>query len=371
MSTTELDVSALGRLTPLGRGGTATVYFVPGLQLPEFPGERFVYKKYNDRTIRLAGQALGHGLTNFVQFRDRLPEEQQRAWDARIIWPVAVVKNRGGAAEGIIMRLIPDRYFHDFKKREGGVNRKPREIETLFGDTETALRKGLPDVQQHTRLQLLRAIAGAYAMMHKENVVLGDISGRNIIYDPDPKQPSIMVVDVDSARVKGNRATFGIQPHTPNWQPPEALRASAELERGKVARPPMSVDAQNRLHNLWSIQSVKTDVYKFGLMTVRILDYGRGCAVNRDPARARKILVSRLGNAAGGLLDASMAPDPNDRPTMREWYLLFQGGGAANGAKPIVQQQPSTKPAPALPDGYRRGNWQWKAGKGWVRVARP
>jgi len=371
MSTTELDVAALGRPQPLGHGGTAVVYLVPDLQLPEFPGERFVYKKYNEKTKQAAGPALGRGLTNFVQFRGRLPANQQRAWDARIIWPIAVVKD-GDAADGIIMRLIPDRFFHDFTKREGGVNRKPREIETLFGDNETARRKGLPEVKLVTRLQIVRAIAAAYSMMHKEGVVLGDISGRNIIYDPDPRQPAIMVVDVDSARIRGNRSTFGVQPHTPNWQPPEAMAASEALSRAQRSKPPAPLDVLDRLNTTWSIQSVKTDVYKFALMTVRILDYGRGRAVNRDPAHARKILSDRIGPQAAKLLDASMSAQPNDRPQMRDWYHLLAGTAPVSS---IPAQPHSTSSVPGVnsrpANGARRGNWQWEDGKGWVRVGRP
>ncbi|MET0425010.1 MAG: hypothetical protein ABW046_14090 [Actinoplanes sp.] len=372
---TELAVADLGQITRLAAGGTATVYLVPDLKAAGLRDDTYVYKKYNDKTKQVAGPALGRGLTNFVQFRDRLPANQLKAWDERIIWPVAVVKDPGGAADGIVMRIIPDRFFHDFTKRNGGVNRKPREIETLFGDTETALRKGLPDVSLVTRLQLVRAIAAAYSMMHKEGVVLGDISGRNIIYDPDPRKPAIMVVDVDSARIRGNRATFGSQPHTPNWQPPEAMAASAALERAKRAQPPAPRDVQERLHNTWSIQSVKTDVYKFGLMVVRILDYGRGCAVSRDPKKARKILSDRLGPEAGALLDASMAEKPNDRPAMRDWYLLFQG--SAPQQVPAQQPQQSQTPptvqvaASSLPNGTRRGNWEWEEGRGWVRIGRP
>ncbi|MBB2943460.1 hypothetical protein FB565_003173 [Actinoplanes lutulentus] len=365
----EFVVDQLGRITPLARGGTATVHLVPDLtSVGNQPGP-YVYKKYNDKTKQSAGPALGRGLSNFVQFRDRLPANQLKAWDERIIWPVALVRDDTGAADGILMRIIPDRFFHHFTKRNGGSNHKPREIETLFGDTETAMRKGLPDVSIVTRLQLIGAIAAAYGMMHKEGVVLGDISGRNIIYDPDPQRPAIMVVDVDSARIRGNRATFGTQPHTPNWQPPEALAASHALERAKRSVPPAPRDVQDRLHNTWSIQSVKTDVYKFGLMVVRILDFGRGCAVSRDPGKARAILRDRLGPEAQALLDASMADDPRARPVMRDWYLALQGGSAA-APKPRSRSAPTPAPeaSSSLANGARRGNWEWVEGRGWNRV---
>ncbi|WP_433825899.1 hypothetical protein ACQP2E_27795 [Actinoplanes sp. CA-015351] len=368
----EFTVGQLGRIEPLARGGTATVHLVPDLtRVGDQPGP-YVYKKYTDKTKQSAGPALGQGLSNFVQFRDRLPADQLKAWDERIIWPVALVKDGGGAADGILMRIIPDRFFHHFTKRNGGSNHKPREIETLFGDTETAMRKGLPDVSLGTRLQLIRAIAAAYGMMHKENIVLGDVSGRNIIYDPDPQRPAIMVVDVDSARIRGNRATFGSQPHTPNWQPPEALAASHALESAKRSVPPAARDVQDRLHNAWSIQSAKTDVYKFGLMVVRILDFGRGCAVNRDPAKARTILRAQLGTEAQALLDASMAGDPQDRPLMRDWYRVLQGAPSTTPKqRPRSAPAPVTPPRPVLVNGTRRGNWEWVEGHGWSRITAP
>ncbi|MFI7514096.1 hypothetical protein ACIBVK_11465 [Micromonospora echinofusca] len=371
----EMTVGQLGRIQQLARGGTATIYLAPDLRLPGFDDVRFVYKKYNEVTKRAAGPSLTTGLSNFVRFRDRLPSKQRDAWDARIIWPVSVVLDENGAADGVIMRLIPDQYFHDFTKRAGGVNRKPREIETLFGDDETALRKGLTKVDLTTRFRLIRAIAAAYGMMHKENVVIGDISGRNIIYDPDPAHPTIMVVDVDSARIRGNRAVFGMQPHTPNWQPPEALAASAALIRGSKSNPPMPDDDRDRLRNRWSIQSTQTDVYKFALMVVRILDNGRGGAVNRDPHKARRILKAQAGDEAADLLDASLAENERQRPTMRQWYDQLQQRRAGRHSGPVPPRpRPQTAgPATAQPNnqhlanGHRVGKWQWVEGQGWVR----
>ncbi|GAA4593170.1 hypothetical protein BJY16_000877 [Actinoplanes octamycinicus] len=345
---TALTVRALGPLRQLARGGTATVFLAPELRLPGLPGEQFVYKRYTDATKRRAGPSLTTGLTGFVRFRDRLPEAQRAAWDARIIWPVGVVVDEDGAAGGVVMRLIPDRYFQDFRKRSGGVHRKPREIETLFGDDETALRKGLPAVGVTDRLRLIRAVAAAYGMMHKQGVVVGDISGRNIIYDPGPVRPSVLVVDVDSARIKGNRAVFGMQPHTPHWQPPEALAASAELAGWDGA----DEDLRDRLRDRWAIQSTKTDVYKFALMTVRILANGRGGAVSRDPSRARRVLRDMLGEPAAVLLDASLSPTPADRPAIRDWYDALQPSGQER--PPEVSRQVS-------------GGWVWVDGQGWVR----
>ncbi|GAA0416926.1 hypothetical protein Aca07nite_08280 [Actinoplanes capillaceus] len=367
----ELTLDQLGRLDELARGGTATVYLAPELRLPGLDDERFVYKKYNEVTKQSAGPSLGTGLSNFVRFRERLPEEQREAWDARIIWPVSVVLDDSGAADGVIMRLIPERYFQEFTKRAGGVNRKPREVETLFGDDVTSARKGLPGVDPPARIRLIRAIAAAYGMMHKQNVVVGDISGRNIIYDPDPARPSIMVVDVDSARIKGNRAVFGMQPHTPNWQPPEALLASAALQRASRSSPSPPVEMLDRLRSRWAIQTTATDVYKFALMTVRILSNGRGGAVSRDPARARGVLKARIGDTAADLLDASFSDDAKQRPTMRDWYDALQHrkpGSKTPSPRVAADETPAVeKTSTLLANGHQVGQWVWVEGQGWVR----
>ncbi|KUL21924.1 protein kinase family protein [Actinoplanes awajinensis] len=355
----ELPLRRLGRLEQLARGGTATVFLAPDLRLPDLPGSRFVYKRYTGATKRRAGPSLAGGLSGFVRFRDRLPDAQRAAWDARIIWPLRVVVDEDGAADGVLMRLIPDRYFQDFRKRSGGLHRKPREIETLFGDDATTRRTGLPPVDVGDRLRLIRAVAGAYAMMHRQNVVVGDVSGRNIIYDPDPARPSVLVVDVDSARVRGTRAVFGMQPHTPNWQPPEALAASAELAR----LDPADTDAHDRLRARWAIQSTTTDVYKFALMAARILANGRGAAVRRDPAGAHRILRERAGAQAAALLDASLSPAGRDRPAMRDWYEALHPAGSQGclpePEAPLRTSRNSERPV--------SGTWEWTDGQGWVR----
>ncbi|AEV88573.1 hypothetical protein ACWT_7563 [Actinoplanes sp. SE50] len=51
----------------------------------------------------------------------------------------------------------------------------------------TAARTGLPPVDLTARLGLVRAVAAAYTMKHAQNVVVGDISGRNVLYDTDPR----------------------------------------------------------------------------------------------------------------------------------------------------------------------------------------
>ena len=83
----------------------------------------------------------------------------------------------------------------------------------------------MPAINLQARLSVITQVAATYAMMHKANVIVGDISGRNVIFDPTGPHPNILVVDADRARVAGTRSVFSSQPHTPHWEAPEALAA--------------------------------------------------------------------------------------------------------------------------------------------------
>jgi hypothetical protein len=83
-------------------------------------------------------------------------------------------------------------------------------------------------------------------------------------------------------------------------------------------------------------QSVQTDVYKFGLMVVRVLDFGRRRAVNYDPTAAGRILRRYTGTYGENLLLRSLSDVPRDRPAMREWYDLTHGSSASRTSCPMV-----------------------------------
>jgi serine/threonine protein kinase len=356
--------SALGRLEQLGKGGTAIVYRAPDFSVAG--ADVTVYKEYKQSTRAYAGPSLLPGLLSLVRFREKLAPPQRQLWDERIVWPLRVVTNDEGGASGILMRLIPSRFFQLTVSRTGGQSTHPREVEKLFGSAADMARIGIPEVELTTRLAIVGQIAATYAMMHRAGVVVGDISGRNIVYDPAGNRPQVLAVDADSARVEGTRSAFSNQPHTPHWEPPEALQAARALRHAKRG----AVDAGTtgdlgRLSNTTVVQSKATDVYKFGLLVVRILDFGRQRSVNRDPGKAVTVLRRWLGREAGELLTRTLSADPAQRPELREWYLLTHPGAArrATGTPP---RRPVPAP-PAIADGQVNGAWVYVEGTGWVR----
>ena len=311
ISTLEASASALGMPRYLTKGGTAKIYRLPGFSLP---GEgSLIYKEYLPKTRQLAGPALRPGLLALVDFRARLTADLRAKLDQRAIWPL-VVATAEGQATGIVIREIPGKFFHGSRVLE---------FQHLLSADDDARRAGFPVVDLPTRLLLLARFAEAMKLLHDLKVIFGDVSSKNVAFSLGAS-PRIMLVDTDSARKKGTRGAFGAQPHTPMWQPPEALGAKRRIDylnRLGTGSP----GELSKLGETWRRQTMETDVYKFGLMVIRVLDYGRQRTQNRDPEKARQVLRARVGGVAARLLDQALGDDPKSRPTMDDWYQTLRG----------------------------------------------
>ena len=104
------------------------------------------------------------------------------------------------------------------------------------------------------RLMICRDFAAALHLVHKNDLVVGDLSARNGLYRLD-ERPSVMLVDCDAIRVRGTMAAMA-QLNSPDWDPPE--------------RP----------------LTQSSDRYKFGLFVLRCLSTGAQMSTTRDLARA-------------------------------------------------------------------------------------
>jgi hypothetical protein len=351
----------LGHLEFIAEGGMAVVYALPDLRADALGVEApqgLAYKEYKPATRVRAGPGLAPGLRVIVAVRDRLDPQQRLRWDQRMAWPVRLVVDDTGTATGVVMPLIPARFFYRRTLRSGEARSEPRDAYRLFGDVDTMRRIGLAPVLQEVRVELLAHIAYAYSLMHFADVVAGDISGGNLAYDP--AGPATMLYDVDSARLVGSSSAFGSQPHTRSWEPPEVLAARRSRASGAAA--------------VLTAQSKATDVYKFALLAVRILDYGIGRAVNRDPVRAAPVLRRARGAHAADLLLASLSERPADRPAMRDWHdALRRTNGRADGPVPVRPAPRAAPPPPGdgdrLVDGTVVGDWVFRSDSGWHRRA--
>jgi serine/threonine protein kinase len=352
----EVPFSALGTPQYLTKGGTAKIYRLPGYSLPgEGP---LIYKEYLPKTRQAAGPALRPGLLALVDFRVRLTADRRAQLDQRAIWPLRVVTTPDGRAAGIVIREIPGEFFHGSRVLE---------FQQLLNADDDARRAGFPVIDLPTRLLLLTRFAEAMMLLHELDIVFGDVSSLNVALSLGAK-PRVMLVDTDSARRKRTRGAFGAQPHTPMWEPPEALGAKRQLDYFKRLGTG-SASELGRLADAWTRQTVETDVYKFGLMVIRVLDYGRRSTQNRRPDKARQVLRSTVSGAAARLLDRTLSDDPRARPTMDDWYQTLRGRTVSSAppgrtGRPVPPRTQAAVPDPATRPGT---GWQLVPGTGWVK----
>lgn len=284
-----IDIGTLGRLDPLSRGGQADLFRVPDLHLRDAPAD-LVFKRYRSP----ARSVSASGLSRIVHVRHNMSREQRLRLDEATAWPVRIVA-AGSIVLGVVMPLIDASYFANLTLPSGKQRSGPREVQYLFVDPSKSTRLGLEPPSLRDRAMLCKAYAFALGILHKAEVVFGDISAKNALYRTRPR-PGVMMVDCDAVRMRGQGAVVS-QLHTADWDPPEGLTVQSEL----------------------------TDRYKLGLFILRALTPGDFSSVNRNPAVADAVL-SAPGRT---MLRRSLLGDPDERPAARDWYYYFKSGRPA------------------------------------------
>jgi DNA-binding helix-hairpin-helix protein with protein kinase domain len=316
---TTVPLAALGGMSRLNAGANGTIHRLDGFKLPDEPGD-LVFKEYNLKTVQVA---LG-GLERLAGVRLSLVAQRRAVLDDMTAWPLRAVVGPADEARGVLMKLIPGRYFEDMLLPSGNRDQVAREIQHLIFDADVARRRDVAvpdDTDLRTRLRICERFAYLLSILHGANLVYGDVSARNVLYSLRP-DPSVFLVDCDAARVRGS-AAVNKQQHSPDWDPPERTAG----------------------------QSVITDRYKLALFVLRVLTPGKGSSLNRDWRTAS----GALDGAGLKLLRLALDGAPGDRPMAREWVFYLRAAlGVA--AMPVVAAATRTPPRET---GWRRGPHGW------------
>jgi hypothetical protein len=277
-----LQRSQLGAIQQIAAGGQARIHLARDLEIHGEAGP-FVFKEFKQKTISI------NGLDRIAAFRQRLDEFDRQVLDVIANWPMRVVEGPGGTADGLILPLIEDVFFHDIRRPDGTYKRVPRNGEFLTAEKQRCDRFEVQFLGLGDRMRFCRDLVFAVGFMHKRDVCLGDISFANMTYSL-ALTPSVYLVDCDAFRLKG-QAPVVPQLHTPDWTPPEGTK----------------------------VQSTRTDLYKLGLFILRVLTPRAQGAQNRDPRWASPVLDKR-GQV---LLHNALDVDPARRTAAKEWYQYF------------------------------------------------
>jgi hypothetical protein len=218
-------------------------------------------------------------LTRLVSWRRDLPAAQQRRLDEQTCWPRAVLVGNQRVV-GVLLPRVADGYAFTSRLPSGDTATALRELQFLVADATTLARRRLPDVSLDGRLRVLRAFADGVAFLHRDQIVLGDLSVKNVLWS---LAGTTYLLDCDALRLVGTQPPTP-QANSPGWEDPLFPGTQSQL----------------------------SDRYKLALAVLRVLarDFQ-----TRNPDAARPVLGDRLAD----MLRSALRGRPEHRPTAADW----------------------------------------------------
>lgn len=157
------------------------------------------------------------------------------------------------------------------------------------------------------KVSIIESMLTYYQLMHDSGLIIGDISPTNILaYVPDPHDQAMGLarprfIEIDTYRFADSVPAMP-QAHTGGWEPPEWHEGM--------------------------LQTKQTDVYKVGLLILRLMDEQEYSLTEsyEDNARRDEVcqtLTSKFSPRFASLVRHAVGDDADDRPSMAELHLAF------------------------------------------------
>lgn len=337
-----IDISVVVIGPQLGEGGFGSVHEVVVVGTPIADDARpMVLKTPKPGLDPVHAAAVLEGMRRAVDFRDGLSASDRRQLDEIAVWPVAMVTEQTREV-GCLLPLIPPAFFMDIPAQGSfPAKREPRAMGYLAAPAKARRYVGYDsgDFRDYAlRLLVLAKLAGAIEMLHRHEMVFGDLGPNNAVFTFMP--PRVLLLDCDTVAHISDTTRTTRQGHFPRWLPPEMSQSDKDARTSPKR-----------------LQDFETDVYKLGLAFARYI-HGAPGATQRValPWPAPPIITQSLVVLIGRALD----PDPAVRPSARQIRLAAEeavaiGVPEANRFEPAAESPPPLR-APAPPPSAIRGS---------------
>lgn len=195
-------------MTALGAGNEAQVY-----SLDERHG--LALKLYKPTVIAELHQPSLLALMNAI---DNMDESRRSIVRSRAALPIELVIDRGRWV-GFTMPLLPDSFFV-----KHGVKANPKRVELDWNRltmshtwiTNPNIYSEVPSPTEQQRLEIALSLAESMSYLHQGRVIVGDISGRNLLWTLSPS-PIAYFLDTDSFRLEHLQGTTSPK-ETEGWR---------------------------------------------------------------------------------------------------------------------------------------------------------
>lgn len=305
-SVPRVDISSLSLNQDLGSGGQGRVAAVDGFKVHgSWPAAVKIYAKDHQRN------ADASVLETMVALPRQLSGADRDFLLDNTAWP-AVMAEDDGAVCGFLMRSVPADFYFDFQYRTMGRQRKLADVAFLLNSDAYVLDAGIV-VDDRQRLLLLKNVATLLTRLHALDIVVGDVSPKNLLFKLDPL-PRCFLIDCDASQLGGQ--TVLAQVETPDWEAPAGETKA----------------------------TTATDAYKFGLLAVRLFA--------RDQSARDVSALTAVSAELGQLATRAVQSDPRSRPSPEDWTPALDAALAREQAKTIRAATIAAAPMPAasMPD---------------------
>jgi serine/threonine protein kinase len=308
----------LGPLKQLGAGGQGVVYSAPEFKATY--ARSYVYKEYKPATLPSLDVRVLEAMPAYLE---ALSFAEGQGLVLRAAWPCQLVEAHPGAVSGFLMPTIPDEFFIDMKKSSGTV-RVRAEFQHLLNFDGYLFNRGIA-LTDRLRYQLLKAAAEGLDVLHRNNILVGDYSEKNLLYAFSP--PQVYFIDCDSMLLHGRSVSKPVE--TPGWEVPNNYPDKI----GNGAPPTRA-----------------TDIYKFGLLALRLL-------AGEQDLRSPDKLPGRVPAPIRRLVRDALAVNPATRPAAQLWIDPLTAATATASDAPPQPDRTSQLPQPTQT--HRPGSTQY------------
>ncbi|MEV5844069.1 hypothetical protein AB0M32_19100 [Streptomyces sp. NPDC051985] len=336
----------------LGGGGQAHTVE----RLSDRPG--WVAKLYKSPMAPAQAATLGR----LVALPHSMTEADRGALDRGAAWPVSRITD-GDRTVGVVMAEAPSRFYVPFNLR-GGRRSGPRELQLdhLVKDSAYLTDIGVRPPTRQRRLEIACRFLELGAVLERHDVVYGDWSYRNALWDQD--SDSVYLLDMDSCGI-GTRSWIA----SPDWSDPafpEGTPLTVPTDRYRMALLTLRCITGARGEPLESLSRLERDwpaSDTFPALLRQALD--RGDLRNR-PRTAVLLKALRSPGGSGAQTDVGPGSNVTGFRQVRRRPAEKAAAGTAGTAGPHTREpapQPAATTAPGpgsrpSPTGDRKGAGQ-------------